>query len=61
MWLYNPNGFFFKRKIRESEVWEQTGSRGREDRAGSLGMFWRWRWPWWPGQRGGSTPSVAAR
>lgn len=38
MWLYNPNGFF-KRKIRESDVWEQMWSRGREGRGQILGTF----------------------
>lgn len=38
MWLYNPNGFF-KRKIRESEVWEHRRSRGREARGQVLGTF----------------------
>ena len=38
MWLYNPNGFF-KRKIRELEVWEQMQSRGREGRGRILSTF----------------------
>lgn len=40
MRLYNPNGFF-KRKIRESEVWERRRSRGREGRGQILGSFRR--------------------
>lgn len=40
MWLYNPNGFF-KRKIRESWVWEHTRSRGREGRGRILATFRR--------------------
>lgn len=60
MWLYNPNGFF-KRKIRESDVWEQTWSRGREGRGQILGTFHGGRGcPHGQDSGGGSTPSVAA-